>query len=478
MKQRTRFLVAILCIALLLSVAACSKEETPVASLEETALQSYQQACDNVAQAPDLTVEVEYALSRTVGSELYSEKMTETVSYRGLGTAEAVASVKQQVTFGPYQTQYSEFYRKGYAYCKTDDSIFRAEMEMEQFQSRQIPAVLINAALYGTVKVDKLFNNTVITFSEPQRLENWATDYSGAELISATGTAVLDKDGKLTTSTYTAQFHCGKIPYELQVTVALKPEAAETLDEDLSGLPKKCPKLTYFDAPRKILQVVGDVYTAQAMSAEYTESVYSAAFARSRTRTSTYDMYGMDDSFMARSSYEVINTDYTNTPVTNSEVVVFRNNTCTSSLNGADPTVREGITAQTMRTFCEDEVLAALFTPNHLQNAKMTEKKGKLRIEFTGNTVFADYVCGNIYSVFNANLDTYAESFTTPTAGGYLHIDKASGLPVALGIELERVHVTGDISYPLTYQLDQKMQLSSPEAYENITGEPLPEPTT
>ena len=84
----------------------------------------------------------------------------------------------------------------------------------------------------------------------------------------------------------------------------------------------------------------------------------------------------------------------------------------------------------------------------------------------------------SIYSIFNANLDTYAESYTTPTAGGYLYIDKESGLPVALGIELERVHVSGEVSYPLTYELDQTMQLSSGDAYENITGEPLPEPTT
>ena len=255
-------------------------------------------------------------------------------------------------------------------------------------------------------------------------------------------------------------------------------EAVETLDEELASLPKKCPKLDYFDAPRKILQVVGDVYTAQAMSAEYTEMVNSVAFARSRSQTSTFDMYGTDAEFMAQSSYEVINTDYSNTPVTNSEVVTFRNNTCTSSLNGADPTVREGITAETMRTFCEDAVLAALFTPNHLKNATLTEKKGQLRIKFTGNAAFADNLCSSIYSIFNANLDTYAESYTTPTAGGYLYIDKESGLPVALGIELERVHVSGEVSYPLTYELDQTMQLSSGDAYENITGEPLPEPTT
>ena len=248
------------------------------------------------------------------------------------------------------------------------------------------------------------------------------------------------------------------------------------MDEDLSTLPKKCPQLSYFDAPRKILQVVGDVYTAQAMSAKYTETVDSVAFARKRSQTSYFDIYGAGKDFMAQSSYEVINTDYSNTPVTNSEVVIFRNNVCTSSLNDADPTIREGITGETMRRFCEDAVLAALFTPNHLEDAKLTKKKDELRIDFTGNTAFSDNLCSSIYSIFNANLDNYAESFTTPIAEGYLCIDKASGLPTALGIQLERVHIAGDVPYSLTYQLDQSMQLSSTKAYENITGEPMTEP--
>ncbi|MBQ8768148.1 MAG: hypothetical protein IJZ15_00635 [Oscillospiraceae bacterium] len=478
MKKRTRFMVAILCIALLLTLPACAqKEETPSVSAQEEALQRYQQTCAIVAQVPDLTVEVEYALSRIVGGETYSEKMTEIATYRGLGTADAVACVKQQVAFGPYETQYAEYYKNGMAWCKTEDSAFRGKMELQDFLNRHIPAILVDASLYAGVDVDKLFGNTAITFSQPEKLESWATDYAGAVLVSATGTVVLDKDGNLTKSTYTAEFTCDKIAYSLQVAASVKPEVAESLDTDLADLPAKCPALTYFDAPRKILQVVGDVYTAQAMSAAYTESVYSAAFSRSRSQTSSFDTYGAGEDFMAQSSYEVINTDYSNTPVTNSEVVIFRSGNCTSSLNGAEPTVREGITAEAMRTYCEDAVLAALFTPNHLKNAELTEEKNQLRIEFTGNTAFGDNLCSSIYSIFNANLDTYAESYTTPTASGYLCIDKATGLPTALGVKLERVHVAGEISYPLTYQLDQTMQFSAAQAYENITGEPEPTPT-
>ena len=478
MKQRTKFVVAILCIALLLSMVACGKtNDAPTISAEESALQRYRQAVEALAQAPDLTVEAEYACDRIVGGETYTEKMTETSTYRGLGTDSAAASVKQQVAFGPYETQYSRFYRKGIAYCKTEDSTFKTEMKIQEFIGYQTPAILIDAALYNAVKVDKILDSSVITFAEPTALESWATDVSGAKLVSASGTVTLDEGGNIVKSTYVAEFTCGKTTYSLQVSASVKLEAAQTLDDDLSALPKKCPAISYFDAPRKILQVVGDVYTAKAMTAKYTESVYSAAFARSRSQTSTFDIYGVGETFMAKSSYEVVNTDYSNTPVTNSEVVTYRDSICTSVLNGGDPTVREGITEDTMRRFCEDAVLAALFTPNHLKDATVSEKKGQLRIKFTGNTDFADYVCSNIYAIFNANLDTYAESSTPPAAGGYLYINRETGLPVALGINLERQHVSGDVAYALTYELEQTMQLSSTKAYKNITGEKEPTPT-
>ncbi len=481
MGKRTRFLVFILCIAMLLTATSCMKQDaaegTQPVSKQEEALARYQQACENIAKAPNLTVEVEYIRNRSVGDEIYSEKMTAVTTCRGLGTADAVASVKQQLAFGPYETQYVEYYQKSKAYCQASGSAFCTEMSIQEFLDRQIPVVPVDAELYGAVDVDKIFNNTIITFTEPMGLEKWATDYSGAVLQSATATVTLNKTGDLAGATYTAQYLCGTTLYDLQVKTSVKQETAQTLEDDLAGLPEKCVALTYFDAPRKILQVVGDVYTAVAMSAEYTETVYSSAFARSRSQTSSFDTYGTGNDFMARSSYEVINTDYSNTPVTTSEVVVFQKGSCTSSLNGAEPVVREGITAETMRTFCEDAVLAALFTPNHLKNAKLTEKKGQLQIEFTGNDAFADNLCSSIYAIFNANLDTYAQSFTTPKAGGYLCIDKATGLPTALGIALERVHVAADVSYSLTYQLDQKMQLSSPSAYENISAS-IPKPET
>lgn len=469
MKRRSGFVAAFLCAALLLTMTSC-KNENPEEKLQK-ALEQYQQACQNASEANNLTLDVEFECSRSIGDEVYTEKMTGTMTWRDKGTSDVAVAVAQQVAFGPYQTQYAEIFYNGAAYCQTGGSTFRTDMKVQEFLDRQIPVVLLDAALYESVTATTSSGSTIVTFAEPKKLENWATDYEKAVMDTAQGAATIDKEGNLLSATYTAQYTCGQTVYLLRVATKVKAESVPILEENLAGIPAKCPVLTYFDAPRKILQVVGDVYTAKAMSAEYVETVSSAAYARSRTQTSSFDMFGTGSDFMARSRHEVSNTDYTDTTTTNSEEVIFRDGGCASSLNGAEPTPREGITEETMRTFCEDAVLAALVTPNHLGDARLTQTQEEWRIEFDGNDAFADNLCGSIYSIFNVDLDYYAESFTTPTAGGYLSIDRSTGLPTALGIELERVHKVGDITYPLTYQLDQTMQLSSTAAYENIVGE-------
>ena len=56
-----------------------------------------------------------------------------------------------------------------------------------------------------------------------------------------------------------------------------------------------------------------------------------------------------------------------------------------------------------------------------------------------------------------------AESFTTPVAGGYLSLSKTTGLPTAMGIQFQRIHVLYGTSYKLNYQLEQKISLANPE---------------
>lgn len=483
MKLRTGIRLFLLCLMMLLILPGCGEETptetTPTATepiIELTPQEKYMLSREQLYTVPELTATVTYTKTRKVNGETYSENMTSIMSCRDVGTSQVSSSVKQNVTFGDYTTQYAEYFKAGGAYCAVNGSYFQTRnMTWKGFVARQLPLGLLDASLYSTITAEEAEGQVKLLFSGASRVEFWACQEENVVLLSASGTALMDMEGNLLQTTYKAQYSLDETVYQLEVTSYITKNALDTMDADLSAIAMNCPTISYFDAPRKILQVVGDVYTSQSMSVQYTENLYSAAYARRRSQTSTFDTYGTGAEFMARSVYEVNLLDYSNTANVNSEVVTFRDGACQSSLNGAEPVLRPNITVQQMREYCEDSILAALFTPNHILDATVSDNGEFLCIRFTGNEAFMENICTSIYSLFGANLDHYAESFTTPTAGGYLCISKRTGLPTSLGVTLNRIHVIDGVSCTLNYQLDQTMQLSSATAYETITGEAFPE---
>ena len=69
----------------------------------------------------------------------------------------------------------------------------------------------------------------------------------------------------------------------------------------------------------------------------------------------------------------------------------------------------------------------------------------------------------NISQFLQVDLDEKATEKKTVAAGGYLVIDRETGLPTAMGLNMERQHTIDGITYTLTYSLDQTMALSDYE---------------
>lgn len=489
MKCCTKILSVLMILLLLLGLTACGKpaggETTVPSTTAEPTTEAtepidpavlYADALEALYAKNNRVQTIEYRESRLVGGETYTESVVSTASYAGLtddGGVEALVS--EEITFGSYEVQYIQSYIGGSAYCRVNNYNFTCEMDAGSFIDSQIPAVLLDASLYTDITLESTDDSTIITFRGATAPEAWAQDSEYAQLANANGTAVLDSDGNLLSTAYHAEYTISTAAYTLDVTVAV--ETPDTLDLSARQpvYPESCRTLGDLRIPRLLLQVVGDVYTSEKMSVSYSDTLYSEAFAVVRSQTGQYYTYGAAEDFQASIATQVSLTNYTGTPVTNSQVISYADGIYSYSLNGADATTAEDISPEQVRTACEDAILASLFNLEYISTATLTDTGDFLYIDFTGNEDYAESLCDSIYTLLSLDLDSYAAAYETTSAGGYLTVNRHTGLPTALGMYLGRSHSIEGVDYVLTYQLDQNMTLSSPTAYESLTGESEPE---
>lgn len=481
MKIWTRFLALMLCVCLLLSLIGCSKDSQQVSVPDTEPLSDadvralYASARQPVDAAANLSMNMQYTQSRGVGAEAYTEQIAATAAYTGLGTGSMEALINENLTIGTYEAQYTQSYMDGAAYCQVSGCSFTTPMSADEFLADQIPAVLLDASLYGSLSCETTEEGTVITFAKASSLEGWAEECTQAELILASGTATLDTNGVLTATTYHAEYSLSATVYTLDVSVTVTLPKKQILRIQQPEYLSDCTALTCFRAPRMLLQVVGNVYSSQAMTGSTSEMLYCEVASAFRTQLIQIDTYGSGDDFMAKTDYTVSLTDYANNTVSNTKTETFRNGVYSYTANNSGAGTQSGITAQQMRTYCEDALLAALFTPNYLADAVLTDTGDFYYLTFRGTDAFAEDLYDKVYSILQMDLDGYAPNYTTDEASGYLTVNKYTGLPTAMGLYLSRSHVIDKVSYKTTYQLDQSLNLSSATSFETITGEPAPE---
>lgn len=456
------------------STAPSVPSETVTVPTEAPAdpLELYRAAAAALNEAPNWVIDFTITQQRIVGGEIYTENRTGTASYAGRNSEEATALVAETFTCGSYSTQYIESYLNGSGWCRVNNCNFRCDMTAEAFLAQQLPGLLLDSSLYSSVTAEETGDGLTLLFNGAANPESWVADAENAELAVARGTLTLDSNGQINAGSYHAQYSKMGTAYSLDVTVQISTPQSLDFSAQQPVYPEESAVISDLQIPRYLLRVVGDVYTSRNMSVTYSDTMTSQAFGRIRTQVSTYNTYGSGDGFMASLHNQVTLTDPIGATVTTTQVSTFRDGLYSYRYNDGDLTTDSNMTAAQIRTSWEDSILSALIMMNYIAGATIEDAGDTLYITFTGNDTFARSLCSGIYALFGMDLDSYATSYSTQYINGYLTIDKATGLPTAMGMGLSRSHVINSITYQLTYQLDQTLELSSPNAHGNITGEP------
>lgn len=420
----------------------------------ETLYETARLAAEN---ADNLVLTYTIDQEKTVGGNRFTENIVGSTSISDVGRKNMTAVVEQTIDFGVYSCDYAETFCEGSAFVVVNGCRFQTTPTPEEFVKRQIQPVLINESLYASIECVAGEDTTAIYFGEARGLEAWVGQ---GELIEASGSALLDSTGRLMQTEYTASYRLDGMEVTLKAQVEIKtPEGLDLgaihIGHDLPSIP-----ISNMDAPRALVKAAADIYAASDLFCQMREKIHSEALPLTYIQNTRLKLRGFGEELTAEALYDVSLSDYRDTVSERQQTEQFLDGMYSVSVDGGAAIQNPEITAEAMRQYCEDTVLSGLFAMKYLQDAQSETADGRIRLTFAGNEAFCGDLMEQLSAFLQVNLDEQAQSSETLKAGGYLELDAATGLPVAMGMELERSHALDGIRYVLQYQLDEEFSFT------------------
>ena len=489
MKKLWMLLLAAL---LVLSLAAC--QETPVETTAPPPTepvvttapppapeQVYEEARAALDGMAAVTLEITQTVTTTVEEQSFVEETEQVLTYTALDTDKPMAWLTEDVPYEDPESEeeettrvYSEIYADGILYVELEDAAkFSGSFSLEELFERYVPVVLLDSSLYGKVTMEEEADRTVISFAEPTAGEAWAIPEE-AELLEATGSAVIGTDGALQEMCYTATYMYGSA--EVTVDIQSKPRAeAQTVTVPEDG--DKYVPLQCVDALRIALYSDNMLEKAETASATSRETITTQAAGVVRIKSTIMDMYDVNG-LMAKFDTNVRVMDpYNGNQLVHSEEL-YRDGKYVVTVDDGVPTTQTGVKEDVIRDACQDILTTCLATPEYWQEVTATDMGSTYLLEYTYTEDFGNTIQNMICFTFWEDpgfLNNLASSYENSEVNGYLSVDKYTGLPISSGMYYKGVHTIDGDDYELTMQKDQSVTMPSFGAYKDITEQLQPE---
>lgn len=487
MKKRNRLLALLLCAAMVFSLLGCNSDPAPTdppatdpPPTEPPALEAYAEALPALEAASDVTLNITTFTQTYVAGEHLSKGSEQVLVYTGLGTDSPAVSSTDSVNFdGINYMEYREICTDGMLYLDAENSYagsvayFSTETSAEEAAARYLPVVLLDAALYGSVTMEETKNGTQISFAEPAAAESWALP-EGAELVEASGTALINAEGALTQYTYEIVYKYGPAKVTTTVTSGITLSAApiSAPANDSKYVPIADPDAVILYNEAANLMAEANIY-----SSTYMESTVSQAGAVMMNESVSFDLYYNNPAVDAK----IVTNIYINAQgqtQSYEQEELFTNDRYTVSVDGGSPEWNNNITALDVSDYAFNMLYTATMDPLFWQDATLTDLGSTYLMEFgfSDDTCWslAASVCESLYGDPDL-LDDYASSRGINEVKGYFALDKFTHLPTAAGYSLDVYHTIDGQKCLLTYQVDQSYDIPSLSAYNTITGQYLAE---
>lgn len=440
-------------------IPATTAPEAPIPgnSLFAAAVESLEQASNRILTYTAI-------LKRTVSGDLYSQTVNGNAFYSQLGSSDMTAVVEEQLDLGGYLHEYTEAYCEQTAYAIVSDTYFSSNLSADKFIQRQIPAVLLQADLYGQIIVTEQTDSTVtLGFSNPTGIERWIPGQN-LQLISASGSAILDSAGKLVQTAYECTYTCGDASYTLSVGVRVSTPEALDLSAKHPAHDQECISLSELSAPRLMLQTVAQIYSGQHVICNGLETIYSQAIPYAYSLTTKFYLSGFGEELTTGAYYRTAVSDYRGQVVTKEQTDSYQDGVFSSVLGSNAPLTDSGKEPEAVRQQIEDKILSGLLALKYLDGATSTKSNGVLHLNLTSNALFRQDMTQSLETSLGLSLDSTSDSVQIQSIGGTLKIDVNTGLPLSFGLILELTHTKDGVPYQLTYKQERTLSFLADDA--------------
>ena len=501
MKNITKSIALVLCIAMLLSMFGCTQKPvedtapspeptvTEPAPTEPSAEELYAKAQEALAQVTDISLELIITTYTTIGKDEFSEQSNQTLTYKGIGTEDMVISMEETLEFSVHSPDkedtdeedepvtYKEIWSQGNVYAELMNTYrYNGPVDAEELAGRYAPVVLLDASLYGSISSEKSGDSTVITFDAPTAAETWAIPEEG-ELVEASGSATVNSDGVMEEMYYTVTYTYG--PAEIKMEVQSKPMDT-TKNIAAPANPDTYTQIECIDALRMTISAPAMLAQADDITSSGMESLFCQAAGLLRNQSTKIDLSGRKEATKAKIDTGVYVMDYsTRKSQEYDQEETFIDGKLTTVVNDGLPSTKGNVTWEEIRDYVSTTILAGILDMDFWKDVTGYDLGSVYYLEYQLNDNFGNTMQNNICKMLwndPSFLYNLASKYENSELNGYLSIDKYTGIPVAAGYYYKGIHTIENQDYELTLQFDQSLEAPAKGAYKEITEE-MPEET-
>lgn len=470
MDRKRKIHIAIGCIIALVALVvavfiAIQNTDTTNASYPQLSDASslYDYALTTLDAQQNMSATVSYVKETTIGGEVFRESAQQQVVYQNIGDSDFCGNVTETLTVGTHTVQITELYANGQCYFTVADIPFQCQLTQEDYLARYTPIAPISPTLYASVTGTERNGEKVITFKEPAEPESWAIP-ANCTLQYAEGKVYLGAENQLTKSIYTIAYNTDTAFVKFSVSVELQQGTSQTIHVPTDV--QNYTPLEYMDGPRMLEIASGHLMDCGNISASYAEQIHCQLFGDLRTTqislqtNHTNGWYAQVDTTVTME-----NTGKTGTLSTKQQTEIFQNGTYSLRVDHVDSEANQEVSQDAMRSYCRDILVSTVILPEHIAQASVTDTSSTLQIQFDINDDFAQMLKSEaLTALYQDPAILQDKEYQTQDILCYLHIDKATLLPVSSGFQLSGNYHVDNLQYPLTYSTEQSYQLYTQES--------------